>query len=318
MFSQQTKTFLYALAVLSNTTIGVGMFSLPYIAAHAGLPVMMVYFLLLGIAVTIIHLKFADVALKTPDYKRLPGFAKHHLGIKAELIISICTIVSGLAASVIFMTIGGQFLYSLVSPSWGGPIDLYVLIYLLAGSFFIFFGINIVQKIAFWGLILFLATMAVLIWNFAPYFNTANLAAPSGGMQNIFLPYGPILFALWGAGSIPEVEEILGRGHLKSKFKTVIILSSFLAVAIYSIFCITVVGFTGSATTPSALTGFANFFDGIILKAAFLFGLLGTFTSFVIGGLTLKNSALRLKFFQTGRLGNYYICPINFIFCWLK
>jgi len=58
------------------------MFSLPYIAAHAGLPVMMVYFLLLGIAVTIIHLKFADVALKTPDYKRLPGFAKHHWALK--------------------------------------------------------------------------------------------------------------------------------------------------------------------------------------------------------------------------------------------
>lgn len=288
MFNQKTKTFLYALAVLSNTTIGVGMFSLPYIGTHAGLPIMMFYFLILGIAVTIIHLKFADVALKTPDYKRLPGFAGYYLGAKAELIVSICTIVSGLAASVVFMTIGGQFLYSLASPFWGGPMALYAIIYLLAGAFFIFFGINIVQKIAFWGLILFLAIMAVLICGFAPYFNIANLAVHSSGLQNIFLPYGPVLFALWGASSIPEVEEILGREYIKAKFKTVIILSSILAVAVYSIFCFAVIGFTGSATTPSALTGFANLFDGIILKAAFLFGLLSTFISFVIGGLTLK------------------------------
>ncbi|PIR07544.1 hypothetical protein COV54_00500, partial [Candidatus Jorgensenbacteria bacterium CG11_big_fil_rev_8_21_14_0_20_38_23] len=66
---------IYAIATLSGTIIGVGLFALPYITLKVGFWVMLCYFLVLGALVILIHSFFGELALKTPDYKRLPGFA---------------------------------------------------------------------------------------------------------------------------------------------------------------------------------------------------------------------------------------------------
>ena len=67
---------IYAIATLSGTIIGAGLFALPYITLKVGFWMILAYFLLLGGVVILIHLFFGELALKTPDFKRLPGFAK--------------------------------------------------------------------------------------------------------------------------------------------------------------------------------------------------------------------------------------------------
>jgi tyrosine-specific transport protein len=288
MTSRDVKTSIYSLSVMISTTIGIGIFSLPYVAVKVGIMATLVYFIILGALVTIIHLMFGELALKTPDYMRLPGFAKYHLGSAAEVAIFAIIIVSAIGSMVAFASIGGEFLYDTAGAWFGGPQLLYSAIYLLCGSLLIFLGIDLVEKIEFWGLIAFFLSMAVIVFKASPFFNWNNLLANTGGWGDIFLPYGPILFSLWAASSIPEVEEMLGRKRKKKFLLPIIWISSMIALAVYLIFIVSVVGFTGVVTTESALDGFGQIFRGGLLEIVFLFGLVTTFTSFVIFGLTLK------------------------------
>ena len=75
---------VYGVSILAGTIIGAGIFSLPYIATAVGLPVLLIYLVVLGGVSLTVHYLLAEVCLKTPDYLRLPGFAKHHLGPAAQ------------------------------------------------------------------------------------------------------------------------------------------------------------------------------------------------------------------------------------------
>ncbi|HOX29532.1 MAG TPA: aromatic amino acid transport family protein [Candidatus Paceibacterota bacterium] len=278
----------YSLATLCNTTIGIGIFALPYIASRVGIGVMAAYFLVLGFVAVIIHLMFAEVALSTPDYKRFPGFVKIHLGAKAEWIALVCTIVGFLASMIAFMVIGGQFLQSFFSPWLSAPENAFSIAYFLAGSLFIYLGINLVSKIELWGLVIFFTIMGAIMIIGLPSFQLSNLLVNSGTGKDLLLPYGAVLFALWASSSIPEVEEMLGRENRKKFLKPVVVWSSALSLFAYVSFIILIIGLTGGNTTQSALMGLKPLFGNGLLSLCFLFGFITSFTSFIIIGLTLK------------------------------
>ncbi|MDD5606426.1 MAG: aromatic amino acid transport family protein [Candidatus Pacebacteria bacterium] len=74
------KKIVYSVAILSGTIIGVGLFALPYITVKAGVWLVLGYFVLLSLIAYLVHYLFAELALHTPDFKRLPGFAQIYLG----------------------------------------------------------------------------------------------------------------------------------------------------------------------------------------------------------------------------------------------
>jgi amino acid permease len=279
---------IYSLATLCNTTIGIGIFALPYIASRVGIWVMAAYFLVLGTVAVAVHLMFAEVSLATPDYKRFPGFAKVHLGAWGERIALVCTIVGFLASMIAFMVIGGQFLQRFLSPWISAPESAFSVVYFLAGSILIYFGINLVSKIELWGLITFFLILGIISIVGQPSFQTSNLLVNSGNPKDFFLPYGAVLFALWASSSIPEVEEMLGRENRKKFLKPVILWSSAISLFAYSVFTILILGITGINTAQSALMGLKPLFGDGLLSLCFLFGFVTSFTSFIIIGLTLK------------------------------
>jgi len=113
------KKIIYSIATLSGTIIGVGLFALPYITLKVGFWVMLGYFLVLGTLVILVHLFFGELALKTPDYKRLPGFAKIYLGNWGERIAYISAILGIFGAILAYLIVGGEFLTELLSPIFG-------------------------------------------------------------------------------------------------------------------------------------------------------------------------------------------------------
>ena len=133
---------IYAIATLSGTIIGVGLFSLPYITFKVGFWVMLGYFLVLGALVILVHLFFGELALKTPDFKRLPGFAKFHLGPWGEKAAVISTILGIFGAILAYLIVGGEFLTELMGPIFGGGNLFWTIVYFLAGAILIFFGIK--------------------------------------------------------------------------------------------------------------------------------------------------------------------------------
>ncbi|MDI6591910.1 MAG: aromatic amino acid transport family protein, partial [Patescibacteria group bacterium] len=279
------KTFIFPIATLSGTIIGVGFFSLPYITSKVGIWVMLGYFLVLGTLVILVHLFFGELALKTPDLKRLPGFAAYHLGKWGEKIALLSSIFGIFGAILAYLIVGGEFLENLLSPIFGGGNFVYTLIYFIFGAILIFFGIKAISKFEFWALILFFSILIFIFFRGFSQIKLSNLFL-SPDFSQLFLPYGPILFSLWGAALIPEVEEMLKER--KDLLKWVIFLSVLIPIFVYLFFIYLILGITGSQTTEFALTGLRNFLGDEISSLALLFGILTTFTSFITLGLTLK------------------------------
>jgi amino acid permease len=299
------KRILRAISTLSGTIIGVGFFSLPYILSKVGIYTLTFYFLFLGSLVILIHLLFGELAILTPDLKRLPGFAKYHLGNFAEKITLISAILGTYGTLLAYLIIGGNFLKNLFFPILKDSDLIFTLLYFLAACLFIFSGINIISRIEFLDSALFLMILILILAFDYKFFNFKNLFL-TPKPSDLFLPYGPILFSLWGASMIPEVEEILREN--KKDLKKVIFISVLISALFYFLFAVLVCGILGRETSEDAISGLERFFGKEISKILFLFGTITTFTSFVALGLTLqkifwydlkikKNTALALAIF---------------------
>jgi len=286
MTKAELKPFIYSVSTLSSTIIGVGLFSLPYITLKMGFWSMIGYFLVLGTLVLLIHYFFGELSLATPDRKRLPGFAKIYLGNWAEKLAYFSIILGIFGAILAYLIVGGEFLESFLAPFFGGGNLFYTIFYFVLGAVAIFFGIKFISKIEFWGLILFFVVLIFVFLKERFLINIGNLFLAQE-TKDFFLPYGPVLFSLWGATLIPEVEEMLGKD--KKLLKKAIILATFIPIIIYLFFIYIILGICGFQTTESALTGLRNFVGEEIVMLMLFFGILATFTSFISMSLTLRN-----------------------------
>jgi len=281
------KKIIYAIATLSGTIIGVGLFSLPFIAFQVGIFIMIFYLLVLGSLILLIHLFFAEVALQTPDFLRLPGYAKMYLGKWGQRIAFLSTIFGFWGAILAYLIIGSKFVTLLVKPFLGGNELFYTIFYFSFGAILIYFGIKTIVKVELFGLILFFLILAVIFLKGSPLLKIDNLFTPiPGEIAFLFLPFGPILFSLWGADLIPEIEEILGRQ--KRLLKKSILIAFAIPIILYLIFIFFVLGVTGDNTSEEAIEGLALFLGRDIISFLLLFGIFATFTSFITLGLTLK------------------------------
>ncbi len=274
------KKFFLAVSILLGTMVGAGIFSLPYVALKSGFLTVLFYLLVLGIVAIINHLFLADISLKTKDFIRLPSFAGIYLGKKAEKLTLAFYIFSFYGVLLVYLILGGKFLSFL----FGWPLIFSVLIYFFLGSILIYFGIKAVDRIEFYSLIIFFGVLlAIFVFKF-PLIKIGNLFL--SGKPNFFLPYGPVLFSLWGATLIPEVEEFL-RGR-KNLLKKSVVFSILLAILIYTFFIILVLGICGIKTSSSTLSSLSSSLGGNWGYLLFSLGVISTFTSFITLGLTSK------------------------------
>jgi len=279
------KKIIYAISVLAGTIIGVGLFSFPYIAGQVGIKTFLIYFFLLGGLVLVVHILFGEVSLATPDYLRFSGFAKTHLGKTGEKITSFSIIFSLLGSLLAYLIVGGKFLWGIFSDFLGGGEYIYVLLYFILGAGFIYFGMRAISKLEFFGIILFFLILFLIIIYCFPFLKFSNIKIALNP-KDIFLPYGPILYALWGASLIPDTEEILGKE--KKYLGKVIFISILIPMIVYLLFTFTILGVAGKNVVPEGLLNLENALGKEFSKIALFFGFLTTFTSFVALGLTLK------------------------------
>jgi len=278
------KDFLKALSVLIGTIIGVGIFGLPYVAAKAGFFIVLFYFLIICSAVIFIHIIFGEICLGTKTIHRLPGYVGEYLGKKWKIFSFLVVIAGMIGASLAYLIVGGEFLKLLFNSYLGENNLIYTLIFFSLGSLFILRGIRAISQIELsLVFILFIILFIFLIqaWpliNF-DYFKTLD-------WQFLFLPYGVLIFSLWGSPVIPEVKEML-KGD-SQKLKKVIFLSILISAFVYLFFILIIFGACGPNTSENALAGFASVVGNNIIKFGFLFGIIACFTSFLTLGLTLK------------------------------
>ncbi len=282
------KNYIYPIATLSGSIIGVGFLSLPYITSKVGLLPTLFYFAVLTALVVFIHTIFGQICIKTPDFKRWPGFVGFYFGGLAKKIILIPMVLGSFGVLLTYLIVGSQFLNAIFSPIIGGGMFFYVFLYFLLLSSAIYFGVKAISKLEFWAIVLLLASFFLIFIKGLSQINLSNLIIQNSKLEikNLLLPYGAILFSLWGTALIPEAEEMI-QGHKKS-LKKIIISATLIPAIIYLLFIFLVLGITGSQTTESALVGVKNILGDGITSVILFVGVITTFTAFIAHGLFLK------------------------------
>lgn len=282
------RYYIYPIATLVGGIIGVGFLSLPYVTLHVGTLPMLMYFAVMFCIVLSIHLIFGEIALRTPDFKRWPGFVEFYFGKPAKIGMLIMIMLGLFGVMLVYLIIGGEFLTETLQSRWGGNILSYTLLYWALGSLFILVGVKAIAKFDVIAIVILLLSFFIIFWKGLSHIAIENLffAQPVFHLKNIFLPYGAILFALWGTGLIPEVEEMI-RGQKRS-LKSIIIASTVIPALIYILFTILTLSLTGPQTTESALIGIRNLLGNGIISFALFIGVITTFVAFLAQGLLLK------------------------------
>jgi len=286
-YKELFKNYILPISTISGSIIGVGFFSLPYIASKVGIWVMSFYFVVITAIILVLHLIFAEISLKTPDKKRFPGFVGYYLGKWPKTYSLISGALIYFVVLLVYLIVGGQFLHSAISPFLGGSEFIYTLIYFILASIIVYFGISAVSKFEFFTLLfLLISFVLVFIKGFYAFsFDNIFILNLQLEISNLFLPYGAIIFSLWGIGLIPEAEEMVSN---KNNFKKIIIYSTIIPSVFYFLFVIMILGITGKHTTESALIGLNNFLgDGVVI-ISLLMGAIITFSAFITHSLNLK------------------------------
>ncbi len=280
----EKKSFIGALSVFIGTIVGVGIFGLPYIALKSGFLLVIIYFLFLSIVAIFIHWLYAKVCLGTDGVHRFPGYIRQYLGKTWEKVSFLNLGVGLTGALLAYLIVGGEFLKLLFSNWFGGNSLIYSLIFFSFGSYLIFKGIKSVSQIETWLIIALFVLLFVFFIKTFPFINTDYFAAVNP--KNFFLPYGVILFSLWGSALVPEVKEMLKGDGIA--LKKLIIFGIIISTLIYLFFIYIIFGSCGNSTSKEAISGLSIVLGDNIIKFGFIFGVLACFTSFIALGLTLK------------------------------
>ena len=232
------KPFLFATALLMSTIVGVGMFSLPYAGAQSGFMIAGVFLIILTIIITLLHLFYGEIVSRTKEKHRLVGYADYYLGKKWKSLVTVSVIVGFYGSLLVYIIVGGGFLYDIFSSTSNLPPVLFNLILFAIGAIVIYFGLRFVSGLdLLMGFFLILIVFLFFILGFK-YIDLSNLKTYN--WKNIFIPYGVTLYSLAGMSIIPELKEIFA-GKNGKLYKKAIILGTVIPGILYFIFILTVI-----------------------------------------------------------------------------
>lgn len=274
---------LLAGATLIGTIIGAGVFAIPYVFSRSGILPSLIYFLILGPVLILLHLFFGEITLRTSEEQRLVGYAQRYLGKKARTLVALSIFVGTFGSLLVYLILAGDFL-GLVLSNYFSPAQYSILVWGVL-TFLVFLGTRSVALVELIMAAAFIFIISILLFFCLPEFRLANLV--SVNLRQIFLPFGIFFFSLVGWSAIGETEDILTD---KKKLKTVIIGSLSFCVLFYFLFGLIISGVSGSGTTAEALKGLVPILGYKVMVLGALFGALVVATSFLTIANYLKNT----------------------------
>lgn len=282
------KNFLYAIATLIGTIIGVGLFGIPFVVAQSGFLIGIIWLVILGSITIIIHLIYGEIILRTEGRHRRIGYAERYLGDWEKRISALIVLFARFGALLAYIIVAGQFLFIL----FNGILDInpfiWSVIFFIFGSLLIFFGLKVIAKGEVIMTVFLILVVGILLGKGFGSINPENLVGLN--IPSLFLPYGVIFFSLGGLTAIPEMRSML-RGREKLLKKS-IILGTLVPILIFILFTFLIVGVTGTETSEEAITGLGIALKNGAVHFGAFFGLLAVATSFLVLGLNLKETFL--------------------------
>ncbi len=279
--------FLRAVGMMIGAIIGVGVFGLPYAFAQSGVGLGLLELLVLGGFLLILQLMLGEVSVQTPGKHRLVSLVEIHVGRPWKWVALIAMGLGVWGAMLAYMVVGGEFLFLLLSPVFGGAQFVYSYIVAFSACLLIYGGLRFASRIEIVvvGVLLFLFLFIILMS--APHVDVSHYF--SVDFSNAFLPYGVILFSAAGVGIIPEIKDVLGKKH-KREMGPVLITGMTIILSLYALFALVVVGVTGPETTQTAFEGLIGVLGGSFGVLATLLGAVTIISIYMVLGIELLNT----------------------------
>jgi len=276
--------FLSAIAMIVGTCVGAGIFGLPYVISKIGISIGILYIIILGFITLVVCLAYGEIVLRTNGKHQFPEYARIYLGTTAKKIAFISLAIGFYGALIAYLMEVSKFLYTLLSPYFGGSLNHYLILYFLFVSLAIFLGLGMIARLEKVLMFFMLGIICLLIIFGAPKIVITNVLATN--LNYLFLPYGVILFALSCSSAIPDMKNILA--DKKDKLKKAIIIGIIIPMIVYIIFSLVIVGICGANTSESAILGLQSSLGTKAVIIGLIFGCITMTTSFLTVGLVLK------------------------------
>jgi amino acid permease len=300
------KNIILPASLLAGTIIGAGIFALPFVFEKAGIVTCLFYLGLFGASFVLIHLMYADLILKTEggeNLHRFPGYAKIYLGSWGFWSAILTTIIGMLFVLTVYLILSVSFINLIYPvrdfiPNGVKPIGLNIsdasklLIFWFLGSAAIFLGI---RRIALSEFLITGGIMVIILIIFGyglSHFGKI-ISVPAFNLQNIFLPYGAVLFALAGRVAIPAIINYFQKiDQPLVMVKKPIILGSLMPALVYLLFVFGILGLS-ETVSEDAVSGLVGHISPGILTLIGILGFISLWSSYIVIGLDIKNA---LKF----------------------
>jgi len=271
--------------------VGVGIFGIPYAFAQAGFWVGMGLLVAVGLATLLVTLMFGEVILRTHESHQIMGYARLYLGLNAQRLLFFTTVLMGYVGLLAYIIISGDFLSTILSPYLYTSIPSYSVIFGVILSLAVLRGIKTISRIELFFTTLFVFVMGLILFTGFSSIEPANFVGFN--QANIALPYGVLLFAFAGLLAVPIQRQLLvGQ---ERKLWPSITLAMLFTGGLYAVFATTVIGISGSETSPDAVSGLYQFLGNNITILGSFFGAFAITTSFLMLASAMINT-LNLDF----------------------
>jgi len=272
---------LEGFGIMLGMIIGAGIFGLPYAFSKAPLQWNLLLFLAVFLISLLLHFLFAGIIYVTPGRHRFPGYVKKHLGHRAETIAAIFTILSSYGTMLAYGILGAIFLQNIFGTSFiGNGVTFFIL-----GGLLFFFSLQEIGKINFYLTVPLLGFIILLAYKVMPYVDAANFIQPAS--PSWFFSYGVLVFALGGYTALPDLHDVLGHNN-RGLSKKIIFWSLLVSALLYLVLILSVLGVSGAAVTPDALSGLKSVLgDGAFILGSII-GIFCVFRAYVIFGADLR------------------------------
>lgn len=284
MFSKfKDKQFLHATAILIGTMVGVGVFGIPFAFAKAGFWIGFLFFILAGLATLFLNYIYGEIILRTHQPHQLVGYTQFYLGDTWKKIMFFSILLNTYAALLAYIIIAGDFLANVLSYFSYMASSSFSLWFFVVASILVFLGI---RTLAWVELVMSGLFIIVIFLIFGFGFGKIDFSNYSSINPDLwFFPYGVLLFAFGGLSAIPIQRRILGGKE--SNLRSSIVTAMAIVAVLYFIFGFTILGISGEATVPDAISGLVNVLGGKIIFLCSLFGAMAVTTSYIMLGTGL-------------------------------
>jgi tyrosine-specific transport protein len=260
--------FLPAIAVLVGTVVGAGFLGIPYVVSKTGFLIGIISIIFIGIFMMIINLYLGEITLRTKENSQLPGYAKKYIGQKGKILTFFAMIFGIFSALLAYILgVGRSLSYIFLGNFQYGFI--FSLLFWALISCLTFIGLRALKKYEKISFFTVISLFIIILFYYSNKIQADNLLYTN--LQNMFLPFGVIVFSFLGFAAIPEVKRILRTQE--KKMKLAIKIGCSIPIILYSLFTFVVLGYVGINVNEIATLSLGRFFSvlGILTMIAAYF-----------------------------------------------